>query len=141
MTIRSDLADLTPKERDQYGFARVRDIAFDAVQSLWRRRRAEGITQVDLANAIGRDTAWVSKNLRGPGNWTLRTFGALVEGLGGAAEIIVRAAEDPPAVRTNYDAYLDFDTGTQPPLRKLKPTPATAERQPRGPVDVVMLES
>lgn len=108
MTTPSDLNSLTPDEVRDYGFARVRDAAFDAVQSLWARRQTEGMTQADLAAAIAADTGWVSKNLRGPGNWTMRTFGSLVESLGGRAEITVRAAEDPPAVRSNYHAYVDY---------------------------------
>lgn len=81
MPIPSDLNSLSPKELRDYGFARVRDAAFDAVQSLWARRQAEGMTQADLVAAIDADAGWVSKNLRGPGNWTLRTFGAFVESL------------------------------------------------------------
>ena len=71
----------TPEQRyrREYGFARARDVAFDAVQMLWRRRRAEGMKQTDIANALGHDPAWVNRNLRGPGNWTLKTIGELVE--------------------------------------------------------------
>jgi hypothetical protein len=108
MTTPSDLNSLSPKELRDYGFARVRDAAFDAVQSLWSRRQTEGMTQADLASAIDADAGWVSKNLRGPGNWTLRTFGALVESLGGQAEIRVRAAEDPLPIRANYHAYVEY---------------------------------
>jgi transcriptional regulator with XRE-family HTH domain len=108
MPIPSDLTHLTPQERQEYGFARVRDIAFDAVQELWQRRRAEGVTQSDLATALDRDTGWVSRNLRGPGNWTFRTFGALLEALGGEPQIKVRAIED-PLPRTNYHAYVGYE--------------------------------
>ena len=108
MTSRSDLVELTPQERRDYGFARVRDSAFDAVCSLWARRQSEGMTQADLAAAIDVDAGWLSRNLSGPGNWTLRTFGALVEGLRGEAEISVRALEDPLPVRSNYHAYVEY---------------------------------
>jgi hypothetical protein len=109
MPIQSDLISLTPKERRDYGFARIRDAAFDAVSSLWARRQSEGMTQVDVANAIGGDPGWVSKNLRGPGNWTMRTFGTFVEALNGEALITVRAAEDPLPVRSNYNAYVGYE--------------------------------
>jgi hypothetical protein len=109
MTTQFDLTSLAPKERRDYGFARVRDAAFDAVSSLWTRRQNEGLTQVDLANAIGADPGWVSKNLRGPGNWTMRTFGTFVEGLDGEAQITIRAAEDPLPVLTNYHAYVGYE--------------------------------
>lgn len=91
--------DLSPKERAEFGFARVRDAAFDAVATLWRKRQQEGMTQLDLAQSIGADPAWVSRKLRGPANWTLKTFGAFVEGLGGEASITVRAMEDHPSRR------------------------------------------
>ena len=104
MTSQSDLNFLTPKERRDYGFARVRDAAFDAVCSLWARRQAEA----DLASAIDADAGWVSKNLRGPGNWTMRTFGAFVEALRGEAQISIRALED-PLPRTNYHAYVEYE--------------------------------
>jgi hypothetical protein len=109
MPIQSDLTSLTPEERRDYGFARARDIAFDAVSSLWERRQNEGMTQADIASALGSDPGWVSKNLRGPGNWTLRTFGAFVEALRGEAQITVRASEDPLPVRSNWHAYVDYD--------------------------------
>ena len=109
MASQSDLTSLAPKERRDYGFARVRDAAFDAVSSLWARRQKEGMTQVDLATAIGADAGWVSKNLRGPGNWTMKTFGAFVEGLNGEAQIIIRAAEDPLPLLTNYHAYVGYE--------------------------------
>ena len=83
------------RDRADYGFARVRDIAFDAVQSLWRRRRSEGMKQVDIARSLEREPAWVNRSLRGPGNWTLRTFGEMVEALNGEIEITVHAMEDP----------------------------------------------
>jgi hypothetical protein len=109
MTFQSSAADLSPRERRDYGFARVRDIAFDAIQTLWRRRHGEGMKQTDIVRAIGRQPAWVSRNLRAPGNWTLRTIGELAEALGGEVEIIVHAMEDPPAPRRNFTAYDEYE--------------------------------
>lgn len=109
MPTQSDLNSLTPRERRDYGFARIRDAAFDAVSSLWARRQTEGMTQLDLADAIDSDPGWVSRNLRGPGNWTMKTFGAFVEGLNGEALITVRAAEDPLPIRSNYNAYVGYE--------------------------------
>jgi hypothetical protein len=65
--------------------------------------------QIDVAKAIGRDRAWVSRNLRGPGNWTLRTIGELVEALDGELEIRVYGMEDPLPVKTNYHAYAGYE--------------------------------
>lgn len=101
----SNFSPLKPRELADYGFERVRGIAFDAVRQLWQLRKAAGLLQKDLAKNIERDAGWVSKNLSGPGNWTMRTFGELVSGLDGEVEIRVRAAEDPLQVPTNYDAY------------------------------------
>ena len=55
MTSRSDLRPLVGREQGDYGFARVRDQAFDAIQALWRRRRAEGMRQKDIAAFLGRE--------------------------------------------------------------------------------------
>lgn len=99
---------LNQKELEAFGFARVRDAAFDAVRELWKRRQAEGMTQKDLAARIGRDRAWVSRNLRGPGNWTLRTVGAFVIALNGEAEIKIFGLEDQPAETRNSDAYSGY---------------------------------
>jgi hypothetical protein len=110
MRSQSDLFSLTPAERREYGFLRVRDAAFDAVCTLWKRRQDEGMTQAQVAGAIDGDTGWVSKNLRGPGNWTMKTFGAFVEALKGEVQISIRATEDAPSVLTNYHAYVDYES-------------------------------
>src|SRR5882672_11283893 len=80
---------MTPEQRADYGASRVRDAAYDAVMDLWRRRKSEGMTQTQLADALGGDAGWLSRNLRGPGNWTLRTVGRLVEALNGEVELKV----------------------------------------------------
>ena len=81
MTRSSSIVRKHGSDRGDYGFARARDIAFDAVLALWRKRKAAGVKQSDIAAALGRDPAWVSKQLKGPGNWTLRTIGELVEAM------------------------------------------------------------
>jgi hypothetical protein len=88
-------------------YARIRDIAFDAVVELWRRRQREdpSLQQKDLAAKVGCSPARLNKALRGPANWTLRTFADLVDALDGEAEIKVYGLEDPPTQRSNYDAY------------------------------------
>jgi transcriptional regulator with XRE-family HTH domain len=106
MTSQSDdLYVLKGRDLENYGFARIRDIAYDAVQELWQRRKSEGWNQIKLANNIGRDTGWLSRYLRGPGNWTFRTFGALVQGLEGEVEIVVRPRENLLAARHNHSPY------------------------------------
>jgi hypothetical protein len=125
MTSQSDLTSLSPKDRREYGFARVRDAAFDAVSALWARRQNEGMTQVDIANALGSDPGWVSKNLRGPGNWTLRTFGAFVEALNGEAQITISALDDPPQTRPNYHAYIDYEPTTSVSVSVVQSSPSS----------------
>lgn len=93
-------------DRGDYGFARVRDKAFDAVLELWRRRQSEGRKLTDLASVLHRDGAAVCRNLSGPGNWTLRTFGELVEAMDGEVEISVHALEDPLPTRSNSPSLL-----------------------------------
>jgi hypothetical protein len=110
MTSRSEIRPLLQREQGDYGFARVRDQAFDAVQTLWRRRQAEGMRQKDIAVFLGRKPAWVSRNLSAPGNWTLRTFGEFMQALGGEAEIQVHAVEDVVSGARNGDAYDGYDS-------------------------------
>jgi len=93
---------LTPN----YGFARTRDLAFAAVRSFWKIRQAEGMTQADLAERLGRDKGWVSRKLSGPTNWTLRTFGELIDAMDGEVEITIADILKPPS--GNYDAYADY---------------------------------
>lgn len=100
------------RDRADYGFARLRDQMFDAVTALWRRRRAEGLSQKELAARIGRDPAWVSRSLAAPGNWTLRTAGEMIQALEGEAEIRVAALEDKLESRPNYDAYAGYRPGS-----------------------------
>jgi transcriptional regulator with XRE-family HTH domain len=136
MPSQSELIYLTPKERREYGFLRVRDAAFDAVSALWQRRQNEGMTQVELATAIGGDAGWVSRNLRGPGNWTMKTFGAFVEALNGEAQIAVRAAEDRPAALSNFHAYVGYESEIPATTNEISATLQTASgnRQLSGPV-------
>lgn len=93
-----------------YGTARARHLAYDAVMKLWDRRRREGLTQADLALAMGCSPAWLSRTLRGPGNWTLKTVGAFSSALDGEVEISVHALEDPITPAPNYDAYSGYFT-------------------------------
>ena len=97
----------TLERRDlaEYGAVRLRDQVFDAVLSLWRRRRDQGWTQKIVAQNIGRDTGWVSRNLRAPGNWTLQTAGELIQALDGEAEIKIAGLDDETETPSNYDAF------------------------------------
>ena len=99
------LVPLDGGDASDFGLARVRDLAFDAVIGLWRRRRAEGMTQRDLLKRMRSNPATLSRNLRAPGNWTMRTFGELVQALGGRVTITVEAVEDVEHATVNHDAY------------------------------------
>ncbi|MGA2056877.1 MAG: helix-turn-helix transcriptional regulator [Bradyrhizobium sp.] len=109
MTSQSKQIAMSANERDDYGFARVRDAAYDGVMDLWRRRKDQGMTQAQLADALGGDAGWLSRNLRGPGNWTLRTVGRFVQALNGEVEFKVHGLEDPLPVRSNYHAYVGYE--------------------------------
>jgi hypothetical protein len=118
---------MTPDDKYQHGAAIAKDAAFDAVYELWNRRRSESNwMQKTAAESIGRDEGWLSKQFNGPRNWTMETFGALVQALNGEITIIVRAMEDVLArQKDNYDAYAEMDDITPPPgaLKQLKPEP------------------
>lgn len=113
-----ELYVLKGRDRENFGFARVRDLAYDAVQELWQLRKTQGWNQVQLATNIGRDTGWLSRYLQGPGNWTFRTFGALVEGLDGVVEVRVRPAESIKPSNENRGPYSDYvrDVSPRPPI-------------------------
>lgn len=84
-------------------FARVRDAAYDAIYSLWMRRKGEGVSQQHIAQYLERDPAWVSRNLAGPGNWTLKTFGELADALNAVVRIEVLPKEE--IAPSNFDIY------------------------------------
>lgn len=107
MTSKSDRNDPWIRARMDYGFARARDLAFDAVTQLWRVRQTNGMKQTELAQRLGRDTGWLSKKLSGPGNWTLRTLGEMAEALDGEIEIRIHPLEEPLPEKPNYNAYDD----------------------------------
>lgn len=125
MTSSSAINVMTPKELGKYGAAVAKDIAFDAVSALWRKRRADkNWSQKLAAESIGADEGWYSKQFNGPRNWTMESFGALVQSLNGNIEIIVRAAEDVSANnQNNYDAYAEMEDLL--PSSKMPPSPKT----------------
>lgn len=96
-------------DRGDFGFAMARNAAFLAVLSLWDKRRKAGLKQTELAKIIDRDPSWVNTQLKGPGNWTMRTFGELVEALNGEVEIQVVDRDAAISSRSNYDAYAVHD--------------------------------
>ncbi len=113
MTSRSS-AKRRHTEISDYGFARARDAAFDAIRGLWAQRKAAGWKQSDVADRLGKDTAWLSRQLSGPGNWTLRTLGELCEAMDGELEIIAHRIEVPAQPHSNYHAYSGY--GAAPSL-------------------------
>jgi transcriptional regulator with XRE-family HTH domain len=110
MTFISELPPMTPEQRASYGVARAKTIAFTAVHDLWRRRKSEGKSQAELAQVLNKDEGWLSKNLRGPGNWTIKTLGELVEALDGELEIVVHGLEDSTWSQANEHAYAGYET-------------------------------
>jgi hypothetical protein len=82
--------------------------------------------QIDIAKAIGRSPSWINRSLRGPGNWTLRTFGELVEALNGEIEIAVHAVEDPLPAPPNYDAYAEYEPHIIVRIPQASPPPSGA---------------
>ncbi len=109
MTTVPTVIPLSPQELAEYGAERIKNEAFDQVRLLWERREAEGWSQKRVADAIGRDPGWVSRNLSAPGNWTLRTIGALTQALNGEVYLRVLPLEEPVDTPTNYDAYDGYE--------------------------------
>lgn len=123
---------LSGRSLGEFGLARVRDLAFDAVRKLWRQRQAEGLTQKEVARRIARDPAWVSKNLKAPGNWTLKTFGELVQALDGEAEINVYALESTSGDQQNSDAYSGYLDDPAPSIKSVQGAFTNALLLPNG---------
>jgi transcriptional regulator with XRE-family HTH domain len=109
MTSLSSISALAPEQRAAYGVDRAKTIAFEAIHNLWRRRKAEGRSQAELAKVLNKDEGWISRSLKGPGNWTIKTLGELVEALDGDLEIVVHAMEDPVSDLSNYTAYSGYE--------------------------------
>jgi hypothetical protein len=109
MSFHSATESMSPKDKAQYGAALAKGAAFDAVKALWRQRSAEGWTQAQLAESIGVDEGWLSKQFAGPRNWTMETYGMLVVGMDGEAEILAHPIEEPATDLRNYDAYAEYD--------------------------------
>jgi hypothetical protein len=70
-----------------YGYRYAARIAFDAVKKVWLIRRREGMKQKQLAAALGRPPAWISRLFMAPSNWTLRTLGELAAAMDADLEI------------------------------------------------------
>lgn len=105
-----DWEDFSPKENALYGEEIAKGAAHRAVRFLFDRRILEGKKQEEVAASIGKDPAWLSRSIRGPANWTLKTLGALVVALDGDLTIKVDALEDREHTKqTNYDAYDAID--------------------------------
>lgn len=102
---------LDSRDRATLGFARVRDAAFDAIYRLWMKRREQGLSQKELAERLGRDQAWVSRALAGPGNWTLRTLGEMAECLDAFVEIQAKPKES--IQPGNFNIYAAQEPGFQ----------------------------
>lgn len=129
MSSKLQLKPLEKSELANYGLAQVRDAAFEAFLRMWRYRQAEGWTQKRLAQNIGRDKATISKYLRGPANWTMRTLGELVQGLEADVRIIIEPLEEPTSDGSNYDAYDEFDwDSAQIKYIPVVPSPGTEDQ-------------
>jgi transcriptional regulator with XRE-family HTH domain len=72
-----------------YGRTVARVQVASAVWALWDRlRREHGVDQQWLADRMGKDKSWVSRLLKGPGNWTLDTVGEILEAMGGRITLV-----------------------------------------------------
>lgn len=110
----------SPEDERKLNVLRVRDAAFDAVRDLWNFRKSQGMTQADLCKAMDRDSGWLSRNLGGPGNWTLKTFGEFVGSLDGYVKIVVTPREH--VAPSNYDIYECWKSDHLVPIDTIKTT-------------------
>jgi transcriptional regulator with XRE-family HTH domain len=127
---------LTGRALEEFGAEVIKNEVFDQVHLLWERRRAEGWTQKQIAEAIGRDPGWVSRNLNAPGNWTVRTMGAFVQGLNGEIEIHIYAIEDALDTPPNYHAYDGYIPEDEDVTRR--PLTIDVTQKPQKPYQLVL---
>lgn len=60
-----------------------------AIWTMWDRLRNErGVDQQWLADRMGKNKSWVSRLLKGPGNWTLDTAGDLLAAMEGRLTLV-----------------------------------------------------
>ena len=90
-----------------FGSARARHQAYGAIRKLWALRQSQGMTQSDLIDLTGKNKSWISRNLSGPSNWTLRTFGEFADALGGEIVIQVKDLYAQPS-KANGDIYSGY---------------------------------
>lgn len=75
--------------------AEARQRAFSVLRKAWKRRSAEGFTANELATALGRDKAQVSRVLNGHSpTMTLETLALFLDGMGYRLRIDCEADED-----------------------------------------------
>ena len=121
MTFQSNIAPMSWADRRKYGAARIRNAAFAEIIALWRKRKSQGMKQKEFAKRLDRDTGWLSKELRGPGNWRLKTIGAMVEALDGEIEIRVYDINDRALSRENNSiAHSGYDIELKDPSVKIR---------------------
>ncbi|MFT8613173.1 MAG: helix-turn-helix domain-containing protein [Gluconobacter oxydans] len=97
--------EFSPQEVEQLGHELAKHAAHAAVRQLLELRLSEGMSQRAIAEKIGRDPGWLSKTLRGPANWTLKTVGSIVEAMDG--KLVINAIPKEESSRNNYDAYIE----------------------------------
>lgn len=73
---------LSPGTRAFLG-ARARNAFFNFVHGKLRDAKKNGLTQVALAQRIGKDPGRLSNTLSSPGNWTIDTIAELLFGMNG----------------------------------------------------------
>jgi hypothetical protein len=66
---------------------------FNLAQELDRARLERQLTKSELARRVGREQAFVSRQLNHPQNLKLNTLALLLKGLGKRAELVIRDAK------------------------------------------------
>lgn len=61
--------------------ARARNAVFTFIHNKLREAKAQGLTQAQLAERLGKDPGRLSNTLSSPGNWTIDTIAELLFGI------------------------------------------------------------
>ncbi|MFT4187442.1 MAG: helix-turn-helix transcriptional regulator [Aeromicrobium sp.] len=86
------LAAMTPEERAEFERASVEaDLALDLAQAIYDARQAAGMTQAQLAEAMGVSQSHVSALEGGGGIPTLTTLAKVARAVGGSLHVQIAA--------------------------------------------------
>jgi hypothetical protein len=107
-----DTSKFDENEREFLGLTLERQIFGALYSAVQDRKDCLGLTRAEFGRRIGRDKTGVSKLLRGPGNWTIRTISDFANALDLDVEITFVDRRDVNRVFTPF-GFVEFPAAPQ----------------------------